>query len=88
MASQVSLHVVSDSTSIASISGSGEIARLERCIANAERHLEEQESRLRQAMLEGGNTAVHEFDLQKMQLLLAILREGRDRVAQQLDTES
>jgi hypothetical protein len=31
---------------------------------------------------------VHEFDLQKMQLLLAILREGRDRVARQLDPAS
>ena len=88
MASSVSLQVVSTEKSVVPLSEPGEIARLERCIANAERHVEEQESRLRQAMLDGRNTAMHEFDLQKMQLLLAILREGRDRVARQLDPAS
>src|SRR5262245_60263206 len=63
---------------------SGEVLRLERCITNAERRVEEQELRLRQAMLAGHNTAVDEFALQKMQLLLAILREGRERMARQL----
>ena len=57
------------------------MARLDRCIAGAERHVEEQEARIRQAALAGCNTAEDEFDLQKMQLLLAILREGRERVA-------
>jgi len=61
-----------------------EMIRLERCIANAEQHLEEQEARIREAALAGRNTAVDDFNLKKMHLLLAILREGRERVAQSL----
>jgi hypothetical protein len=81
MARQVSLQVVEGISPAAA----GEVVRLDRCIANAERHVEEQEARLREAALGGRSTALDEFDLQKMQLLLAILREGRQRVAQQLD---
>lgn len=86
MTAQVTLHIVNGkSPSLQLVQMPGEVVRLERCIASAERRVEEQESRLRQAALDGRSTAVHEFDLQKMQLLLAILREGRERVAQQLD---
>jgi hypothetical protein len=61
-----------------------EMIRLERCITNAEQHLEEQEARIREAARTGRNTAVDDFNLKKMRLLLAILREGRERVAQSL----
>ena len=66
----------------------GQMARFERCIAGAERHIEEQESRIREAALAGCNTAVDDFNLQKMHLLLAILREGRDRVVERLRAAS
>jgi hypothetical protein len=60
-----------------------QIERLERCIATAQRQIEAQELRLRQAAIEGRSVAVEEFDLQKMHLLLAILREGRERAIRQ-----
>jgi hypothetical protein len=79
---------VIDGKTLQPAAAAGEILRLERCIANAERHVAEWEARLRQATLDGHNTAVAEFDLQKLQLLLAILREGRERAVQQLDMAS
>ncbi len=80
MASRYERHVVGGQTP-ASSAAAAQIDRLERCIAGAERHVEEQEARIREAALAGRNTAVDDFNLQKMELLLAILREGRERVA-------
>jgi hypothetical protein len=64
-----------------------QMERLERCIATAQQRIEAQERRLRQAALEGRSVAVEEFDLQKMHLLLAILREGRERAIRQAADE-
>jgi hypothetical protein len=58
------------------------LMRLDRCLASVERHVEDQEARIRLGALSGFNTAGNEFDLQKTHLLLAILRESRDRVAE------
>lgn len=58
------------------------LIRLDRCLANVERHVEEQEAHIRQEALFGVNTAADEFDLQKTRLLLAILRESRARITQ------
>ncbi len=57
-----------------------QIERFDRLIREAEIRLEEQESLVRQASLVGRNTAREDFDLQKMRLLLAILREAKERV--------
>ena len=64
-----------------------EIARLERYIASAERQIETKELRLRQAAIEGRSAENDEFDLQRMQLLLTILHEGRDRAIRQAAEE-
>jgi hypothetical protein len=85
MPSQVQRHII-DSETRALPPPAAQIERLERCIAGAERHLEEQEARVREAALSGRNTAVDDFNVQKTELLLAILREGRERVVRQLDT--
>jgi hypothetical protein len=85
MASHYKRHII-ESVTPASTSASAQIERLERCIAGAERHLEEQAARVREAALAGFSTAVADFNLQKMELLLALLREGRERVAQNLCT--
>jgi hypothetical protein len=57
-----------------------QIERLELTIAAAERHIELQEQRIRQATLAGRVTPQDGFELQKLQLLIAILREGRERL--------
>jgi hypothetical protein len=56
--------------------------RLDRCLATVERHVEDQEASIVQRALSGLNTAGEEFDLQKTHLLLAILRESRERVVE------
>ena len=57
-----------------------QIAHIEQTIAAAERHIELQEQRFKEATLAGHNTAQDGFELQKLQLLIAILREGRERL--------
>lgn len=64
------------------------LARVERGIEEAEQRLEEQERRIRQAALASRNTAQDRFDLQKMQLLLALLREGRARLLERMSGSS
>ena len=81
MASEVRTFIDGDARST-SRSTAGQVARIDRCIEGARRHADEQEARIRAAALAGCNTALDEFDLQKTHLLLAILREGRERVAQ------
>lgn len=56
------------------------IARLEQTIAAAERHMELQEQRIREARLAGRDTEEDGFELRKVQLLVSILREGRERL--------
>ena len=56
------------------------VDRIDRGIEEAEGRVEEQKQRIREAALAGCNTAQDRFDLEKMQLLLAILREGRARL--------
>ena len=58
--------------------------RIDRGIEEAEGRVEEQEQRIQEAALAGRHTAQDQFDLQKMQLLLAILREGRERFLERL----
>ena len=60
------------------------LARVDRGIEEAEQRLEEQHSRIAQAAAADHNTAQDQFDLQKMQLILAILREGRERLLQRM----
>jgi hypothetical protein len=57
-----------------------QIERIEQTIAAADRHIELQEQRIKEATLAGRNTAQDGFELQKLQLLIAILREGRERL--------
>ncbi len=56
------------------------IERLEQTIAAAERHMELQEQRIREARLAGRDTEEDGFELRKVQLLISILREGRERL--------
>lgn len=57
-----------------------QIERIEQTIAAAERHIDLQEQRIKEATLACRNTAQDGFELQKLQLLIAILREGRERL--------
>ena len=57
-----------------------QIERIEQTIAAAERHSELQEKRIKEATLAGQSTTQDGFELQKLQLLIAILREGRERL--------
>src|SRR6267154_597464 len=58
-----------------------QVQRLDRLIAEAETRLAEQEAYVREVALVSGSTAVASFELQKMHLLVALLREGRRRLA-------
>lgn len=64
------------------------LARVDQVIEEAERRLEEEEQRAAQAGVAGSNTAQDDFDLQKMQLLVAILREGRERLRERMPASS
>ncbi len=57
-----------------------QLERLDRTISGAERHAEAQQRLIVEAALAGRTTAHASFELQKMQLLIAILREGRARL--------
>jgi hypothetical protein len=57
-----------------------QLERLGRVIGEAERHVEAQEALVAQAALAGRDAALEDFELRKMQLLVAILREGRERL--------
>ena len=59
---------------------SGRLERVDRVIADAERRAQVQKRAIAEATLAGRNTSPHGFELQKLELLLAILREGRDRL--------
>jgi hypothetical protein len=58
-----------------------QIERLDRLIREAETRLEEQEAYVREVSLVSGSTAVASFELEKMHLLVALLREGRKRLS-------
>jgi hypothetical protein len=58
-----------------------QIERYDKLIEAAETRLAEQEAYVREAALVSGSTAVASFMLQKMHLLIALLREGRQRLA-------
>jgi len=57
------------------------LERLDHLIEMVQRRLVEQEAAVREASLTSGSTAVASFELEKMHLLVALLREGRDRLA-------
>jgi hypothetical protein len=57
------------------------LERVDQAIEQAERQVAEQEKRIGQVAQGGGDAAKEIFELQKMQLLVAILREGRERLA-------
>ena len=58
-----------------------QIERLDQLIREAQRRLEEQEAYVREIALVSGSTAVASFELHKMHLLVALLREGRQRLS-------
>jgi hypothetical protein len=58
-----------------------QIERLDRLLAEAERRLAEQEAYVREISQVNGNTAIATFELQRMHLLIALLREGRGRLS-------
>ena len=58
-----------------------QIERLDRLISEVETRLEDQEAYVREVSLVSGSTAVASFELQKLHLLIAILREGRERLS-------
>jgi hypothetical protein len=59
-----------------------QIERFDRLIQMAETRLLEQEAYVRNVARVSGSTAVATFELQKMHLLIALLREGRERLAE------
>ena len=63
-------------------SSAGRLERIDRLIEVAESRLAEQEAHVREVALVSGSTAVASFELQKMHLLIALLREGRERLAE------
>ena len=60
------------------------LERVDQAIEQAERQVEEQEKRIGQVAQDGRDAAPEIFELQKMQLLVAILREGRERLVERL----
>jgi hypothetical protein len=52
----------------------------DRCIGEAESRIDAQERLIRESGLVGRSTTQESFELQKMQLLLSILREARERL--------
>lgn len=66
-------------------SRAAQLARVESGIDEAERLLEEQEQRVRQAVLSGRDATQDKFNLQKMQLILTLLREGHARLLRRMD---
>jgi hypothetical protein len=60
------------------------LGRVDQALEEAERQVEEQELLVGEAARGGGDAAPEIFELQKMQLLVAILREGRDRLAERV----
>jgi hypothetical protein len=58
-----------------------QVERLDRLIAEVEIRLEDQEAYVREVTLVAGSTAVPSFELQRLQLLAALLREGRKRLS-------
>jgi len=58
-----------------------QVERLDRLIREAETRLNEQEAYVREVSLVSGSTAVASFELQKLHLLIALLREGRERLS-------
>ena len=63
-------------------SPAAQIERLDQLIREAETRLEEHEAYVREIALVNGASAVASFELNKMQLLVALLREGRDRLSE------
>ena len=61
-----------------------QIERFDRLIEAAELRLSEQEAYVRNVARVSGSTAVATFELQKMHLLIALLREGRERLVERL----
>jgi hypothetical protein len=59
-----------------------QIERLDRLIGEAESRLGEQEAQVRETSLVSGTTAVASFELRKMHLLVALLRENRARLSE------
>ena len=57
--------------------GAAYLGRVDQAIEAAERQIEEQEVLI-------GDAAPEIFELQKMQLLVAILREGRERLVERV----
>ena len=57
-----------------------QMERYDRCIAEAEGRIEAQEQLIREATLVGRPSAQESFNLQKLQLVVAILREARERM--------
>jgi hypothetical protein len=60
------------------------LGRVDQAIEEAERQVEEQEVLIGEAARGGGDAAPEIFELQKMQLLVAILREGRERLVERV----
>ena len=58
-----------------------QVERLDRLIAEVETRLEDQEAYVREVTLVADSSAVPSFELQKLQLLAALLREGRKRLS-------
>ena len=57
-----------------------QMERFDRCIAEAEGRIEAQEQLIRESALTGHSATQETFELQKLQLMLAILREARQRM--------
>jgi hypothetical protein len=64
------------------------LGRVDQAIEEAERQVEAQELLIGEAARGGGDPAPEIFELQKMQLVVAILREGRERLAERVSGAS
>jgi hypothetical protein len=62
------------------------LERVDQAIEEAERQVEDQEMRIGHAVREGRDATPDIFELQKMQLLVAILHEGRERLVERLSS--
>ena len=70
-----------DTQRLSPLAAGSPLQRLDHLIEAVERRIAAHEASVRETSLVNGSNALVSFELEKMHLLLALLREGRERLA-------
>jgi hypothetical protein len=70
-----------DTQRLAPLAAASPLQRLDQLIEAVERRIAAHEASMRETSLVNGSNALVAFELEKMHLLVALLREGRERLA-------